>query len=133
MPSQHICVAIATSIAVLPLLGIQRFGATRQSHYDADAVTIRSVEADDRGCVRIDYHTRAETLYYCPGANGDIQPDQVDIRFVRAWYKKRPKVTYPAHKTSEQNSIRRFVVIESGDKPVYMVSGDKRIKLFPKD
>jgi hypothetical protein len=133
MQSRDIRVVIAIIILALTLLGIQRFGAMRQLHYDADAVTIRSVEANDRGRVRIEYHTRAETLYFCPGANSDIQPDYVDIRFVRAWYKKRPEVMYPAQKTSAQNSIRRFVVIEAEDKPVYLVSGKKRIKLFPKD
>ena len=133
MPSRHVCIVIATTIAVLPLLGVQRFDARKQSHYDADAVTIHSARVDDRGRVRIEYHTRPESLYFCPGADGEVQADRVEIRFVRAWYKKRPKVTYPAQKTSEENSMRRYVSIDADSKPIYMVSGEKRIRLYPKE
>lgn len=106
MQSREICVVIATILLALTLLWIQR----PRSRSDPSKPTI--AVAFEASIIR------GERLYVCPGANGDIQPDHVDIRFVRAWYKKRPEVMYPAQKTSAQNSIRRFVVIEADDKPV---------------
>jgi hypothetical protein len=75
-----------------------------------------------------------ETLYYCPGANGETTEEGTLLIFVRSFVKVKPKVDYPAkHKGDPAKTLDQLILVDAKDKPVFVKSGKDLIKIFPAD
>lgn len=94
-------------------------------------VNIKEAVLTNDGEVRITFSTLAETLYFCPGANGKTTEERVELSFVRESIKNRPNVTYPAKSTDPTKSTDKFILIDAQGKPIYLNTGKGLIKIYP--
>ena len=101
--------------------------------YSGDALTIKEAKLTDNGMVQITFTTMPETVWYCPGANGKVTKDGIELKFVRSWFKWKPKVHYPAKPVKKNNHLEQRILINAKGKPLFIRSGKKWIKIFPKD
>ena len=100
-------------------------------NYTSDEVWIEEARLSDGGKVKIKFSTKPETLYFCPGATGEIKKERIEITFVRAGIKQRPKVTYPAQRVDDPHKVSKVIVVDSGGKPIFLKSAHKRVQVFP--
>lgn len=103
-----------------------------KDRYAEDEVWIEDAVRLDDGKIKITFSTMPESLYYCPGAVGEIKKNWIDITFVRAGIRRRPKVTYPVQRVSDPGKVSKFIVIDSGGKPVFVKTEGKRLQVFPR-
>jgi hypothetical protein len=100
-----------------------------RSSYSADQVEIQQVSLAEDGKVKITFRVMAETVWYCPGADAATKKDRIELTFVRAWFKKTPKVTCPTVADKGHQSI----VVEAKGKPLFIKSGKKWVELRPEE
>jgi len=101
--------------------------------YSGDALTIKEAKLNDNGMVQITFTTLSETVWYCPGANGKVTKEGIELKFVRSWFKRKPKVHYPAKPVKKNNHTEQRILIDAKGRPLFIHSGKKRIQIFPKD
>lgn len=122
-----ICICSRTTLVADP----SSLNIVGPSYYLADQIDIQEAALTKDGKVRIKFQVMMETLWYCPGANAEITKDQIELTFVRAWWKKKPKVTHPAY-VSKEGGVR-VMIVDSKGKPVFLKSGKELVKIFPND
>ena len=105
--------------------------ALGDSTYGASALTIEKIKEQDNGDIQIVFTSMAETMYHCPGANGKVTKKGVELTFVRAGYKKSPKVDYPAV-PSGKDSLSKIITIPAKGLPVFLNDGKRLVKIHPK-
>ena len=98
------------------------------SSYSADQIHIQQAALIEDGKVKITFRGMPETLWYCPGANGKTTKDAIELTFVRAPLKNKPKVTYPA--TVDDDGFTRCIVVDAKGKPLFLKSGNTRMRVF---
>ena len=103
---------------------------TSPSVYGEKDITIKEVKAEKDGTVEIRFTAKAESLYYCPGANAKTTEKGIELTFVRSYIKKKPDVIYPAK--SGKNG-QKMINVNAKEKSIFLRDGEKLVKLFPKD
>jgi len=103
-----------------------------KDRYAFDEVLIQDAIRFEGGKVKIKFSTPPESLYFCPGAIGEIKKNWIDITFVRAGIRQRPNVTYPVQRVSDPGKVSKFIVIDSGGKPIFFKAERKRLQVFPR-
>ena len=66
-------------------------------------LTIKEAKLGDNGMVPITFTTLPEIVCYCPAANRKVTMDGIELKFVRSWFKWKPKVHYPAKPVKKNN------------------------------
>jgi hypothetical protein len=108
--------------------------AADNSTYSGQQLEIREVTLTDSGEVQVTFNTMPETLYYCPGANGDTTEEGTLLTFVRSFVKAKPKVDYPAtRKGDPAKTWDKLILVDAKDKPIFVKSGKDVVKIFPAD
>ena len=106
-------------------LRLNLFGPTTQ---------IREVTLTDSGKIQITFNTMPETLYYCPGANGEASQRGTVLTFVRSFVKAKPKVDYPAKRKGDPaKTWDKLILVDAKDRPIFVKSGKDLLKIFPAD
>ena len=101
-----------------------------EDHYGGKSlpVNIEKIQPLKDGKIEIHYRTMIESLWWCPGANGKKSDAGTELTFVHVSHKARPKVTYPRKSGEKRTAI---IVVPADGKPIFLVHGKKRIKLYP--
>jgi hypothetical protein len=125
---------IASAFCLVAVCGVLPASAADRSSYSGERLTIKSVEQTDSGNVQITYTTMPETLYYCPGANETKAAEGKVLTFVRAFFKQKPKVKYPAKaKGDPAKTADKQILVDAKGKPLFVKSGDELVKIYPVD
>lgn len=128
------CMLIAAAACGGFLVSSPTSAAADDSTYSGQQLKIREVTLTDSGKVQITFNTMAETLYYCPGANGEASQRGTVLRFVRSFVKMKPQVDYPAKRKGDPaKTWDRLILVDAKDKPIFVKSGKDLIKIFPAD
>jgi len=99
--------------------------------YGAGQLQIKKVTQQKDGNVEITFSPLIETLYHCPGANAKMTDKGIELTFVRASYKRKPKVDYPAK--SVPNKPLKIIVVPAKNKPLFLKDRSKVIPILPTD
>ncbi len=118
-----VCSIAALTAAQSPL------NAVGSSHYSVDQIQIKEAKRTEDGKVKITFRAMAETLYFCPGANGKTTTEGIELTFVRSSIMRKPKVKYPAKVVPD--TATRFIVVDAKNQPLFLKSGKKLVKIFP--
>lgn len=119
-------------ISALLLGSLSMLQAADSSAYTSDNLTIKEVTTAKNGTVRIAFTTMPETLWYCPGANCKKTDKGLHLTFVRANFKKRPKVDLRVTFKDQAKSIIRYITIPAESGPIFYHDGDRLVQLHPK-
>ena len=118
---------------VLTLVVVATGSAARAasgSTYGEKDIQIQAVKLLKDGTVQITFASKAETLYYCPGANAKHTDRGLELTFVRAFIKRKPKVDFPAVHADEEQLFKSLKV-KPGSKPVFLKDGKSLIQIYP--
>jgi len=96
--------------------------------YNYDQITILSVEPVGEDAVKVRYRIMLETLYFCPGANMEVNQNETLITFVRCPINKICAVTNVANKES---SGEDSIMVANNKTPIYIVSDGAKKKIYP--
>jgi len=108
--------------------------AAGDSTYSGQQLEIREVTLTESGKVQITFNTMPETLYYCPGANGEASQRGTVLTFVRSFAKAKPKVDYPAKRKGDPaKTWDQLILVDAKDKPIFVKSGKDLVRMFPVD
>ena len=108
--------------------------ARADSVYGEKDISLKEIKAENEGKVEITFASKLETLYYCPGANAKTTEKGIELTFVRSYYKKKPKVTYPATFMRKWHGpVEEVITVTANGKSIFLRDGEKLVKLFPKD
>jgi uncharacterized protein (TIGR03067 family) len=100
--------------------------------YSLEEVTIGKTELKSERQLEIKFETLVETMWYCPGANGERGEQGLELTFPRVPYKNKADVDYPA--SYEKESRARTITVDPKNKPVFIRFGEKREKIWdPED
>ena len=97
---------------------------------DTYSPAIRKVELQDDSSLKITFTVDAESMWFCPGANGKKAGKDIELTFVRAKYDKRPKVDYPM-KSAAKEDISQVITIPAPFDAVFIRDGKNLVKIYP--
>jgi hypothetical protein len=99
-----------------------------------DSIAADDPSLTDSGEVQITFNTMPESLYYCPGANGETTEEGTLLTFVRSFVKVKPRVDYPAKRKGDPaKTWDKLILVDAKDKPIFVKSGKDLVKIFPAD
>jgi hypothetical protein len=108
------------------------FAAADRS-YQGDNLEIHSVEVKDDGSIQIAFSPLVETMWYCPGADAKATEKGVELKFVRAGFKKKPKVDYPAKNGSIDGKAVKLITLPKETKAILLREGKELRKIYPSE
>lgn len=114
------------ALSLLALL-LGSAGSFAADAYGEGRLTIKEYDVKENGDIHITFRPMAETMWWCPGADAELTPAGIELTFVRAGFKKRPEVDYPAKR--HENDGGSVIVVPAGGKPVFVRDGKKLVKL----
>lgn len=105
----------------------KRVGLPSQSD-PAEQVEVKKTVLNDEGQFEITFSTLMETIYCCPGANGKLTDQGLELTFVRSLFNKKAKVDFPV--SPEETRFGGLITVDVKNKPVFIRSGDKLVKIW---
>ena len=97
---------------------------------DTYSPAIRKVELQDDSSLKVTFTVDAESMWFCPGANGKKAGKDIELTFARAKYDKRPKMDYPV-KFAAKGDISLVVTIPAPFDAVFIRDGKNLVKIYP--
>jgi uncharacterized protein (TIGR03067 family) len=115
------------AIAILKRIVAKQVRGPGES-YSVDQVEIQKTVLNDKGQLEITFKTMVETIYACPGANGKMTDQGLELTFVRMQINKKAKVDFPVSPVDA--GFGGIITVDAKNKPVFIRSGDKLVKIW---